>query len=117
KLIATTVIKVQMGIDDISDIIGLQFDSGELTDYVISYLRADANPSGAFCTHTANGIGNGLAVHARVKEQATLRVHDQIARHGRRPGGARGEIGQHAGTIQLQISNAQSINLYHGSPP
>src|SRR5262249_47770355 len=117
KLIATTVIKMQMGIDDIRDSIGLQPGSGELTDDVISYLGADANPSSAFFSHPADGIGNGLTVHTRVKEQATLRVHDQIARHRHRPGGARGEIGQHTGTIQLQISNAQSINLYHGSPP
>src|SRR5215475_8391715 len=106
-----------MGIDHVGDIIGLQPGPAELTDDVISYLGTDANPSGTLFSHTVDGIGNGLAMHPRIKKQATLRVHDQIARHRHRPWGARGEIRQHAGTIQLQISNAQSINLYHGSPP
>jgi len=53
------------------------YGPGELTDYVISYLGADANPSGTLFSHTADGIGNGLAVHTRVKEQVTLRVHDR----------------------------------------
>jgi hypothetical protein len=68
KLIATAVIKVQMGIDHVGDILGLQPGPGELTDDVIADLRADANPSGPLFAHAADGISDGLAVHTRVKE-------------------------------------------------
>src|SRR5262245_54585706 len=115
KLIATTVIKVQMRIDHIGNIVRLQTALGELTDDVISHLGANANPSGAFFSQPADGIGDGLAVHARVKEQAPLRVHDQITRHRHRTWGTRGMIGQEIATIQscLPTTQFKKINLYY----
>src|SRR5256886_12162052 len=39
KLIAPAVVKVQMGIDDIGDRVGLQPRPGQLTDHIIPNLR------------------------------------------------------------------------------
>src|SRR5712691_2932194 len=117
KLIATAMVKVQMRVDNIRDIVRLQPCPSELADHVITHLRTDANPSCALFPHTANRIGQSLTVHTRVEEQPTLWVDHEITRHGYRPGHAWSEIGQHTGTVQLQIPNAQGIDLYHRSPP
>src|SRR5262245_3219244 len=82
KLIAPAMVKVQMGVDDIRDIVWLQPGPGELADHVVTHLRTDADPSRALFPHAANGIGQGLTVHARIKEQPTLWVYHKIARHG-----------------------------------
>src|SRR5215471_6081169 len=79
KLIAAAMVKVQMGVNDIRNIVWLQPRPSELAHHVVSYPRTDTNPACAPFPHAANRISQGLTVYSRVKEQPPLGVHHEIA--------------------------------------
>src|SRR5687767_2920865 len=105
-----------MGVGDIAHVLRLQPEPRQLRHDVVALARLDGQPPGALLAEPANGIEPRLAVHAGVEEEAAARMVDEKAHHGHGPRLAGREVGQHAGTVELDVAGAEGVDLHREAP-
>ena len=114
ELVAAAVIEVQVRVRHEANVVRLEAEPRELRHHVVALSRLDGQPLDPLGAETGQRIEARLAVHAGVEQERALRMAHQEAHHRHGPGLSRGEVGHHAGAIELDVAGAERVDVDHG---
>jgi hypothetical protein len=115
ELVAAAVIEMQVGVDHVPDVVGLEAEPRKLRHHVLAFLGLDGQSLHPLGPEPAHRIEARLAVHAGVEQQLAARMIDEEAEDGHGPPLARRQVRDHAGAVDLDGPGAQRVDANHHS--